>query len=1167
MIKYAVKKVMLTVICFAFLLAAALGVYLSKKTDIYVYADDKTVVRYQVGSADELAELASNVNNGVYDGYYGVVIELTDNISLDEVCSTIDGENGWKPIGSFTYPFKGTFDGAGYTINGLKIDRADSERIGLFGEIGSNATVKNLTVFGDVKGGNYTGGIVGYNRGIIENCTNKVSVTAKNGSMHIGGVVGYNEGSVTSSNNSVNITLGFVTTAGGIVGSNAGTVEKSCNLADISSANPMIGGIAGNNLAVNGKIDNCLNVGKINGKSTVGGIVGNNQGKVCNVFNRAEISSTINTVGGIVGSNESSGSISYVLSVSTVIGADDIAAVCGYNLGLITNCFYDNSEFSGAIVNGITAEKSFGLSTRVAVHSDVLTNSKKMSLLNDENNEMWVKRETTSTDCYYPELKCFYDNNVSDASCGQVSRETIPDDEITLSDTSLVYNGQSREVEVYSGDTLLEINQDYSATYSDNLNAGTAKVSLTMLNRFKGFVIKDFTIVRAELSVVWDCIKFTYNGTAQNPTLKISDGLVDGEAITFSYDKSCSINVGTYNIAAVLANTPTNANYYLPFTQTSFEISEAEITIVWSDENFTYNGEVQIPTASVDTGRIGTENIIFRYEYSANINAGAHTINAYLEDTEINRNYTLKSETHTYEILKQPISVVWSESEFYYNGEAQYPTAEVASGRIGDDDISFVYSEYAENIAANEDDGYTVLVQLADTTINANYAFNEERYNYFIKKSPLIIGWWDTPLVYSGVAQYPGFYIESGRIGTQDITFEVSDYSENIGASDGGYYRVEITLADTAINENYFLPITVREYDILKADFNPSNAVEFRSKTFSFDGAVKSIYISGEVPVGITVVYENNSNTEIGEYTVKAIFSADLENYNPLKINVLNATVYIANMTFKDTNSGITVTNKDEADYSLSLKVIKTDKSDLDESGKELLLAYIVNFENGISEFSVPLTEKQRNNKGIKVVYKNTAGETKIAEFKILGNQLIFTASNLTEFAVLVDHDLLPLWLGIGGGALVVIIVVLFIIILKKRRSVAGNALALSVVDSGNSVGSDNCLAIRKNDILNLVEGIENGNANEAVTDNIICDRAFTLDGVYCLNYDWFLKSLCFKTTEKQKLICGGDFNALLLSESVPKNSAYWCGKRYKLKSASYLKLLERAKEAIDETA
>jgi len=74
MIKYAVKKVMLTVICFAFLLAAALGVYLSKKTDIYVYADDKTVVRYQVGSADELAELASNVNNGVYDGYYGVVI-------------------------------------------------------------------------------------------------------------------------------------------------------------------------------------------------------------------------------------------------------------------------------------------------------------------------------------------------------------------------------------------------------------------------------------------------------------------------------------------------------------------------------------------------------------------------------------------------------------------------------------------------------------------------------------------------------------------------------------------------------------------------------------------------------------------------------------------------------------------------------------------------------------------------------------------------------------------------------------------------------------------------------------------------------------------------------------------------------------------------------------
>ncbi len=402
--KNVAGKITLLAICFTFLCAMVLCAYfMSVKTVAYAFSDDvKALSQYEVSSADDLVELADNVNNGLYDGYYGVTLVMTNDISLADVCTTVDGENGWIPIGSFTYPFKGTFDGAGHSITGLKINRENAERVGLFGEINMNATVKNLTVSGSIAGSNYTAGIVGYNHGTIENCTNRVSVSAENDSMHIGGIAGYSDGIVGASHNETDIALGFVTMVGGIVGCNAGTVEKSYNSADIMSTNPMIGGIVGNNLT-GGNINNCLNAGAISGKLIIGGIAGNNQGVIQNVFNSGYIVSDTGTAGGISGSNESTGAVSFVLNVSDIKVAEDTAAVCGYNLGMATNCFYDKSVYSGTAVNGISAEDSFGLSTRVAVHDDVLINVEKLGLLTDGNADMWVKREESPDYCYYPE--------------------------------------------------------------------------------------------------------------------------------------------------------------------------------------------------------------------------------------------------------------------------------------------------------------------------------------------------------------------------------------------------------------------------------------------------------------------------------------------------------------------------------------------------------------------------------------------------------------------------------------------------------------------------------------------------------------------------------------------------------------------------------------------
>lgn len=48
--------------------------------------------------------------------------------------------------------------------------------------------------------------------------------------------------------------------------------------------------------------------------------------------------------------------------------------------------------------------------------------------------------------------------------------------------------------------------------------------------------------------------------------------------------------------------------------------------------------------------------------------------------------------------------------------------------------------------------------------------------------------------------------------------------------------------------------------------------VDFPSATFSHDGQPKFLAIEGTLPEGVSVSYEGNGKTEVGEYTVTATF-------------------------------------------------------------------------------------------------------------------------------------------------------------------------------------------------------------------------------------------------------------------------------------------------------
>jgi len=159
---------------------------------------------------------------------------------------TANQGKGWEPIGFFGamsplgcglvggaapwwYGLTGTFDGQGYEIRDLFINRPDECHVnpmGLFGSIDESGIIKNVGVVNvTVTGCESVGGLAGCNYyGTVSNCYATGSVT---GGSHVGGLVGWNyEADVSNSYSTCNVTGNNY--VGGLLGENIyGTVSNS----------------------------------------------------------------------------------------------------------------------------------------------------------------------------------------------------------------------------------------------------------------------------------------------------------------------------------------------------------------------------------------------------------------------------------------------------------------------------------------------------------------------------------------------------------------------------------------------------------------------------------------------------------------------------------------------------------------------------------------------------------------------------------------------------------------------------------------------------------------------------------------------------------------------------------------------------------------------------
>jgi hypothetical protein len=245
---------------------------------------------------------------------------------------TANEGKGWQPIGSTAVndAFVGSFDGQGYEICDLFINRPDESAVGLFGIVETGGVIENVGVVnGNITGYEAVGSLVAYSRGTVRNSYASGNVT---GDLDVGSLVGVNGGTVGNSYSSGSVT--GRDGVGGLVGKNEGTVGNS------------------------------YSIGRVNGNDFVGSLVGVNGGTLSNSYTSGTVNGN-DFAGGLVGRNE--GVVSKCYSTGNVTGDEHIGGLVGQNLhGVVSNSFWDTQTSGQATSDGgtgKTTEEMMGIAT------------------------------------------------------------------------------------------------------------------------------------------------------------------------------------------------------------------------------------------------------------------------------------------------------------------------------------------------------------------------------------------------------------------------------------------------------------------------------------------------------------------------------------------------------------------------------------------------------------------------------------------------------------------------------------------------------------------------------------------------------------------------------------------------------------------------------------
>ncbi len=178
---------------------------------------------------------------------------------------------------------------------------------------------------------------------------------------------------------------------------------------------------------------------------------------------------------------------------------------------------------------------------------------------------------------------------------------------------------------IKNGTTTLKNGTDFTLTYQNNVNKGTAKVYIKGKGNYSGSCSLTFSITARPVSTLKITVpSATYNGKAQKPAVTVKYNnykFKNGTDYTLSYKNNTKIGTATVTVKGKGKLSGTKS---VTFKINAKPIKNAVITY---NNSLTYNGSTLSPAVTVKYGNATLKkNTDYTVSYSNNVNAGTGTI-------------------------------------------------------------------------------------------------------------------------------------------------------------------------------------------------------------------------------------------------------------------------------------------------------------------------------------------------------------------------------------------------------------------------------------------------------------------------------------------------------------------------------------------------------------
>lgn len=462
----------------------------------------------------------------------------------------------------------------------------------------------------------------------------------------------------------------------------------------------------------------------------------------------------------------------------------------------------------------------------------------------------------------------------------------IADAQIDMKQTEYVYDGVEHNPKpiIAIDNKTLKINADYELSYTNNRDCGAGTVTITGKENYTGKVEKTFQITPKTPEKDTDYkialpVDSTYDGKPREASVWTRTGV--GE-VTVWYNDSTALPVraGTYNVAVEIASSE-NFSAVKRMNIGSFTINKRIIslnTTALKVADKTCNGRNDdarisgLAFSNLPEGAALSEGTDYtlstRY---ASAEAGEWDVTVTV--TLTNKNYTLEDESCTVngKILPKMVELIVSAKDAVYTG---LPHSESNLTCSGTSAPTYRYYADSNGTQSNQLDGapinagtYWVEAYAPETSSTASATSQAVRFH--IEKAPLCIRAKDKTITYGETLSDNGAEI-NGFVNNENETV-LSGLNYTFGYAQFSNIGTYTIIPMGAQAENYKITY---ENGVLTVQPKPVEIKWNSESIFYYDGTPKLVTAEAIGAVNgdaLTVIIEDGSRTEIGEYTARAV--------------------------------------------------------------------------------------------------------------------------------------------------------------------------------------------------------------------------------------------------------------------------------------------------------